>query len=97
MFRRRIEVVAKLFYLNPGDIYREGNLRSIIFPRQIATYLLHQIGGWSISSIALHFDQATTTVRRGCQKLVAEMEQKPITRHLVDKARAQCFQDGDIQ
>lgn len=94
---RIIGVVATLLDLKPDDIYRESNARRIVFSRQVATYLLRQIGGWSIAAIAQHFSQETTTARYSYRTIIAAMKRDPSVRYLVNEARARCLCDSDIK
>jgi|GEM_PF-2621684 chromosomal replication initiation ATPase DnaA len=94
---RILEVVAMLLTVEPDDIYKESNTKAIVFPRQIATYLLREIGGWSLSTIAQHFSQDNTTALYSYRKINAAIRNDSSVRDIVNMARTLCLRDTHAQ
>lgn len=92
-----LSVVAYAFLMaNPDDIYTESNLRAIVFPRQIATYLGHTIGELSLQNIARKFTQDDTSALYSYRQIKAAAGTDPWLRFLLEELATRCLWDDGI-
>ena len=70
-----IEVIARQYDLEPGDITGKKRSQGIALPRQIAMYLCRQLTTLSTTSIGQAFGgRDHTTVMHGCDKVADAMD-----------------------
>ena len=70
-----IEIVARQYGLEPGDITGKKRNREIALPRQVAMYVCREITGMSTPKIGSAFGgRDHTTVMHNCEKVAASMK-----------------------
>jgi len=87
---RVLQTVETMFDLAPERLRRKGNMRSIVIPRQILTYLLHEISEQSTVEIGRFLGQDHTTVMHSLRKIKKTIECDPAIREVVERARTLC-------
>lgn len=72
-----IEMVAREYKIQEGDIYSKNRSKRIAYPRQIAMYLSRELTDLSLLKIATQFEKDHSTVLYGIDKIRKDMESDP--------------------
>lgn len=94
---RVLLVVANMFDINPESLLRKGHMRTVVFPRQIASYLLHEVSKQSFPEIGRFLGQHHTTVIHSWKMTKKAIENDPALRGMVEQAKALCLQDSGVK
>jgi chromosomal replication initiation ATPase DnaA len=94
---RVLPVVANMFHINPERLLRKGNMRTVVVPRQIASYLLHEISKQSFPEIGRFLGQHHTTALHSWKMTRNAMESDSSVRSIVEQAKALCLQDSGVE
>jgi len=64
------KVVSSYFNITPGDLKSKGKRKSIVYPRQLAMYIIREITEYSTSEIGREFGgREHATVLHACEKI----------------------------
>ncbi|MDR0690223.1 MAG: chromosomal replication initiator protein DnaA [Spirochaetaceae bacterium] len=71
-------VVAEYFSLTPNDLKGKKRTQNIVFPRQLAMYIAHEITEYSTTELGQAFGgRDHTTVMHSCQKIEDQIRSDP--------------------
>ena len=83
-----IEAVCRTTAVSRGDLESKLRDRRVVFPRQIAMYLLRENGGLSLTEIGTYFGgRDHTTVLHSCEKVNHDLEHNERVRSTVRAVR----------
>ena len=87
-----IDVVARAFNLSNDELLSRNRSRKIALPRQIAMYLMREMGNASLPQIGETLGgRDHTTVMYACEKVADMIERDDLFRRQVHQIRDQIF------
>lgn len=72
--RAVLALVEKTFSVFPEELFGLSREPYVVLPRQVASYLLRTVCGWSLARVAMVWDQDHGTARHSCTTIQNRME-----------------------
>lgn len=82
---RVIKAVANYFNISSGDIRGKKRTKNIAWPRQVAIYIIDQLGEYSMNEIGNEFGKDHTTVMYAKKKVEETIKANPILEPAIQK------------
>ncbi len=82
---RVIKAVANYFNISSGDIRGKKRTKNIAWPRQVAIYIIDQLGEYSMNEIGNEFGKDHTTVMYAKKKVEETIKANPILETAIQK------------
>lgn len=80
--------VAQFYGLQPSDMYVKKRNKMVVFPRQIAMFLVRELTNYSLPEIGKAFGgRDHTTVMHACQKIENSSQKDPNLKYSIDQIK----------
>ena len=82
------EVAARVWQINPADLFANTNAPAIVEPRHVVFYHLVKVVGVPISEITHETGFSFTTIWRGCNNVAKKLHTDPVLKMSYDLFKA---------
>jgi chromosomal replication initiator protein len=80
-------VAAEYFSLTPNDLKGRKKTQNIVFPRQLAMYIAHEITEYSTTEIGQAFNRDHTTVMHACRNIEERIRSDPTMESTIESLK----------